>query len=136
MRTQSETPVLRAIHSERDLAWAHAEIDRLIDAKPGTPDYARLEVLGILVNVYELEHHRLPPPDPVEAIRFRMEQGGLQQKDLAALFGSRPRASEVLSRKRPLTLEMIRALHTRWGIPLQSLVDVQPPRQASEFPAE
>ena len=124
-RTRSEPAPIHAIHTEKDLAWAHAEIDRLIDAKPGTPDYRRLEVLGILVNAYELAHHRLPPPDPVDAILFRMEQGGLTQAALAELLGSRPRASEVLSRKRPLTLEMIRALHTQWGIPLRSLIGVE-----------
>ncbi len=81
-----------------------------------------LELLSLLVEKYELEHHRLEAPDPIEAIKFRMEQMNLKQVDIAPLFGGKTRVSEVLNRKRPLTLKMITLLNRYLGIPLESLM--------------
>ncbi len=113
---------VRPLRTEADLDWAFAQIDSLVDAVPGTREYDRLDVISTLVEAYEARHHVIPPPDPVDAIVFRMDQQGLTRKDLAALLGGRSRVSEVLSRKRPLSLTMVRALHRKWGIPLESLV--------------
>ncbi len=92
------------------------------DPNPSTSEGARLELLAKLVEDYEKEHFKFRKPDPVEAIIFRMEQQGLRQTDLAAIIGGKNRASEVLSRKRPLTLAMIRALHEKLGIPSELLI--------------
>ncbi len=91
-------------------------------APEGSPAAERLEVLVTLVQAYEAEHHPIAPPDPIEAIRFRMEQQGLTRKDLEAWIGTRARVSEVLSRKRPLTLAMIRRLRRGLGISADILV--------------
>lgn len=112
---------IRPIRTEEDHAAALAEIDRLMSAKPGSSEEDRLDVLATLVSAWEDEHMPLGPADPVEAIRFNMEQHDRTQADLAELLGSRARASEILSRKRRLTLDMIWSLHTEWGIPLESL---------------
>lgn len=98
------------------------EIERLWSAQPGSPEHDRLEVLAALVEDYEDEHEPMYPPDPVEAIRFRMEQLGINRKALEPSIGSRARVSEVLSGRRRLTLGMIRRLHTQLGIPLEALV--------------
>jgi HTH-type transcriptional regulator/antitoxin HigA len=87
-----------------------AEVQQLMDADPGTPDGDRLDVLVTLIEAYEDRHWFIEPPDPIEAIRIRMEQKHLRQRDLVPMIGSRGRASEVLSGKRPLTLPMIRRL--------------------------
>lgn len=113
---------IHPIRSEADYDRALAEIDRLWNASPGTEAADRLEVLGMLIEDYEERVWPLPPPDPIEAIKFRMEQGGLTTADLLPIFGTRGRVSEVLNRRRPLTLDMIRELHFRLGIPLESLV--------------
>ena len=104
------------------------EVDRLVavDPDPRSAEGARLELLAKLVEDYEKEHFKFRKPDPVEAILFRMEQQGLRQTDLAAMVGGKNRASEILSRKRPLTLAMIRALHEKLGIPSELLI--QEPR--------
>jgi HTH-type transcriptional regulator / antitoxin HigA len=101
-----------------------AEVERLVLQDPDleSPDGLRLELLAKLLEDYEREHFAFDKPDPVEAIVFRMEQLGLRQKDIAPLLGGKNRASEILSRKRPLTLPMIRALHERLGIPSESLI--------------
>lgn len=100
------------------------EVDRLVplDPDPETPEGARLELLAKLVEDYEKERFKFRKPDPVEAILFRMEEQGLRQKDIADIVGGKNRASEVLSRKRPLTLAMIRALHEKLGIPSELLI--------------
>lgn len=103
---------------------ALARIDNLIDAKHGTEEYDELEILSTLVEVYEEKHFPVPPPDPVEAIKFRMDQMGLKQSDIAKYLGGKNRASEVLSRKRPLSLRMIRNLHNNLKIPSESLLGV------------
>jgi len=92
------------------------------DPDPETPEGARLELLAKLVEDYEKERFNFRKPDPVEAIRFRMQEQGLRQKDIADIVGGKNRASEVLSRKRPLTLAMIRALHEKLGIPSELLI--------------
>lgn len=115
------------IKNELDHARALAELERLWNAKPGSPDHDRLDVLATLVNAYEEEHHPILPPDPVEAIRFRMEQLGLDRKALEKSIGSRSRVSEVLARRRDLSLAMIRRLHRDLGIPAEILIGGRTP---------
>ena len=117
-----EATNIRSIRSEADYERGLLEIERLWHARPGSVEKAELEALGALVEAYEERVYPVPNPDPIEAIKFRMEQGGLTSTDLLPIFGTRGRVSEVLNRKRPLTLDMIRQLHYRLGIPLQSLV--------------
>lgn len=116
--------MLKVIKSKADYTAALASIDRLIalDPEPGTPEADELDVLTVLVKDYETKQFPVQIPDPVEALQFRMEQGGLSQRDLVPFIGSRARVSEVLSRKRPLTLNMLRALHTGLGIPAAVLL--------------
>jgi HTH-type transcriptional regulator / antitoxin HigA len=92
------------------------------DPEPASPQGARLELLGKLIDDYEKERFKFRKPDPIEAILFRMEEQGLRQADIAAIVGGKNRASEILSRKRPLTLSMIRALHQKLGIPSELLI--------------
>ena len=113
---------VRPIKTRRDYSNAMSEIARLWNAKPGTAGHDKLDVLATLVEAYERRHFPLPAPDPVEAIRFRMEQLGLSRRDLEPVLGSRARVSEVLGRKRSLTLRMIRALHEKLGIPSDVLI--------------
>jgi HTH-type transcriptional regulator/antitoxin HigA len=113
---------IKPIRSETDHKKALAEIERLWNAKAGTAEHDKLEVLGTLVDAYEREHVRIDAPDPVSAILFRMEQQGLTRNDLLSYFGTRSRVSEVLARKRTLTLAMIRALHNGLRIPTDVLV--------------
>jgi HTH-type transcriptional regulator / antitoxin HigA len=113
---------LKPIRNKKNLKEALSRIDELIDAKTGTPEYDELEILSTLVEYYEEKHCPIPPPDPVEAIKFRMDQLGLNQSDVAKFFGGKNRASEVLSRKRPLNLRMIRKLHINLKIPSDSLL--------------
>jgi HTH-type transcriptional regulator/antitoxin HigA len=110
------------IRNDEDLREALAEIGPLLSSEPGNASEARLEVLSVLVRDYEMKHHPIPPPDPVEAIRFRLEQKGLTTKALEAVIGSRARVSEVLNRKRRLSLTMIQNLHEAFSIPLESLI--------------
>lgn len=93
-----------------------------IAIEPGSPEGEEIELLSLLVEKYEMEHHLLGTPDPIEAIKFRMEQMNLRQADIAPLFGGKTRVSEVLNRRRPLTLKMITLLNRYLGIPLESLV--------------
>ena len=113
---------IKPIKSEADYEKALAEIDGLMGATPGTSDSDRLEVLVTLVEAYEAGRWKIDAPDPISAIEHVMEAQGLRQKDLAALLGSQPRASEVLNRQRPLTLAMIRALSIEWKLPADVLV--------------
>ena len=98
------------------------EIERLWDAAPGSPEFDKLDILGTLVDAYERTHIPILPPDPVEAILFRLEQQGRTRKDLEPILGTRAGVSEVLNRRRNLTLAMIRALHRELHIPLEALV--------------
>jgi HTH-type transcriptional regulator/antitoxin HigA len=113
---------IKPIKSEADYDAALAEITSLMDAEPGTPEGDRLDVLVTLVEAYEAKHWRIDPPDPIEAIRLRMQQRRLSRRDLEKVLGSKSRVSEVLNRKRPLTLDMIRRLHATLGIPPESLI--------------
>lgn len=113
---------IKPIRNERDHARALADLEKLWDAKPGSPEHDRMDVLATLIDAYEDEHHPILPPDPVEAIRFRMEQLGLDRKALEKSIGSRARVSEVLARRRDLSLAMIRRLHRDLGIPAEILI--------------
>ena len=113
---------IRPIRSETDYDEALAEIDSLMGVDPGTPESDRLEVLVTLVERYESEHWAIDAPDPISAISHVMEARGLQQRDLAELIGSQSHASEVLRRRRPLSLAMIRMLAKEWGLPADVLV--------------
>ncbi len=110
------------IKTETEYEAALAEIDRLMDAAEGSPEADRLEVLSILVEAYENQHYPIAPPHPLDAIKFRMEQAGMTRKELEPYIGSRARVAEVLNGVRPLSLTMIRRLHTGLGIPLDSLI--------------
>ncbi|MES5098208.1 type II toxin-antitoxin system HigA family antitoxin [Agrobacterium sp. BA1120] len=116
---------IRAIKNDDDLAWAIAEISPYFDNPPdlGTPDADRFDVLATLIEAFEEKHYHIDAPEPVELIKTHMEITGRTQGDLAALFGSRSRASEVLNRKRALTVDMIYKLHKEWGIPADCLVE-------------
>jgi HTH-type transcriptional regulator / antitoxin HigA len=113
---------IKPIRSEEDYEAALAEIGRLWGARSGTADGDRLDVLATLIEAYEAEHHSMDPPDPIEAIKFRMEQQGLTRKDLERLLGTRTRVSEVLNRKRSLSIAMIRRLHEELGISAEVLI--------------
>lgn len=113
---------LRPIRTEADYDAALSEVERLWGSKVGTPAGDRLDVLLILIENYESKHHPIDPPDPVDAIKFRMEQMNLTRKDLEPVIGSRGRVAEVLNRRRPLSLAMIRSLHHKLRIPLESLI--------------
>jgi HTH-type transcriptional regulator/antitoxin HigA len=113
---------IRPIRTEKDYEAVLTEIERLFDAAPNTPDGDHLEVLVTLVEAYEAEHYTVPAPDPVEAIKYYMESRGLSRGDLEPYIGSRARVAEVLNRRRPLSLGMIRRLHTGLGIPAEVLV--------------
>jgi HTH-type transcriptional regulator/antitoxin HigA len=115
---------IRPIHTEADYKAALREVSASFDnePEPGTPDGDRFEVLLTLVEAYEAKHYPVDLPDPVEAIRFRMEQSGLTPKDLVPAIGQLNRVYEVLARKRPLTLKMIWRLHENFGIPAESLI--------------
>lgn len=110
------------IKTPRDYERALHRIERLMDANPGTKGGDELDVLTTLVEAYEAKHHAICPPDPIEAIKFRMDQLGMTRKDLEAIFGGRGRISEILTKKRGLSLEMIRRLHHELHIPLESLI--------------
>jgi HTH-type transcriptional regulator / antitoxin HigA len=113
---------IRPIKSERDYRKALKEIEVLFDAKLGTPEGDRLDVLTTLVEAYEAKHYPIDAPDPIEAIYFVMEQQGLKRKDLEPYIGGRSRVAEVLNHKRALTLTMIRKLHNALGIPAEVLI--------------
>ena len=113
---------LKPLRNEKDHERALAEVERLWGAKAGTPNGDRLDILATLIDAYETEHYPMEPPDPIEAIRFRMEQQGLTRKDLERVLGTRTRVSEVLNRKRGLSINMIRKLHEKLGIPADVLI--------------
>ena len=110
------------IKTEADYESALERIESLIGSQRGTHAFDELELLSALVEIYEQAHHPIDPPDPIDAIKFRIEQAGLKPKDLVPLMGSRAKVSEVLSRKRPLTLSLIRTLHEKLDIPAEILL--------------
>lgn len=118
----SELVKVRPIRSEADYEAALAEVESLMPARPGTPEGDRLEVLSALIEAYEAEHHAIDAPDPVALIEFVMEQRGLDRADVGKFIGTRGRVSEVLSKKRALSLPMIRRLHSGLGLPASVLV--------------
>lgn len=113
---------IKPIKTERDYHIALDRLEEIFDAKPGTSEGDELEVLGILIEKYEDENYPIDLPDPIEAIKFRMEQMDYSQNDLAKVLGLRSRASEILNRKRKLSLEMIRNLHNVMKIPTEVLI--------------
>jgi len=115
---------VRAIRTEADYEWALAEVEQYFEKEPalGTPDSDRFEILATLIEAYEARHWPIEPADPVDAIEYAMEIAGHTQTELARLLGSKSRASEVLKRKRPLTLAMINKLHEHWHIPAEALI--------------
>jgi HTH-type transcriptional regulator/antitoxin HigA len=120
---------VKPIRSAADHRAAMAEVKRLWGSKNGTPNGDRLDVLATLIDAYEAQHEPIDQPDPIEAIRFRMEQQGLTRKDLEPLLGTRTRVSEVLNRKRALSIGMIRRLHAKLGIAAEVLI--RAPRPAT-----
>ena len=114
--------VIKPIKTEKDYQDALARLDVLFDSKNGSPDGDELELLGILIEKYEDIHFPIGFPDPIEAIKFRMEQLGYNQNDLAKVVGLKSRVSEILNKKRKLTLEMIRILHHNLKIPTEVLI--------------
>ncbi len=117
---------LKIIRNEEMYDEALAFVSSLMDAKPGSKQEEELELWSLLIEQYEKEHHPIEDPDPIEAIRFRMDQLGLHRKDLVPFIGQKSKVSEVLNRKRPLSLPMIRSLHNFLGIPAAVLVRESP----------
>jgi len=113
---------IKPIRTEKDYEQALEQIEAIFDAQPGTPEFDTLEVLSILVENYEEQHYPITPPDPIEAIEFHMDRLGLSRRDLEPYIGSRARVSEILNRRRPLTLAMIRRLQAGLGIPAEVLL--------------
>jgi HTH-type transcriptional regulator / antitoxin HigA len=113
---------VKPIRSEADYEKALAEVERLWGARSGTPEGDRLDVLATLIDAYESAHHPIGPPDPIEAIKFRMEQQGLTRRDLERILGTRTRVAEVLNRRRGLSINMIRRLHDKLGISAEVLI--------------
>ena len=120
---------VKPIRSRRDYEAALDEVGRLWGARAGTRDGDRLDVLATLIDAYEAEHYPMDPPDPIEAIKFRMEQQGLTRRDLEEIIGTRTRIAEILNRKRGLSIAMIRRLHERLGISAEVLI--RPSRQSA-----
>jgi antitoxin component HigA of HigAB toxin-antitoxin module len=113
---------LRPVRTKKDYKAALKRVDALLDARRGSREADELEALSILIEAYESEAFPIDEPDPIAYLKFCMEAQGLEQADLARVLGSRSRASEILARKRPLTLDMIRAIGAAWHIPVEPLV--------------
>ena len=113
---------MKIIRSESEYKKALIKLEKLFNAKPNSSKGDELELLSLLIEKYEQEKFPIDMPDPIDAIKFRMEQMGYTQNDLAKIIGLKSRASEILNRKRPLTLEMIRNLHEKMNIPTQILI--------------
>jgi HTH-type transcriptional regulator/antitoxin HigA len=113
---------LKPIRNKKDYEAALKQVEQLWGARLGTEEGDRLDVLATLIDVYEAAHYPIDPPDPIEAIKFRMEQQGLSRKDLEPLIGTRTRVAEVLNRRRSLSIGMIRRLHKKLGISADVLI--------------
>ena len=122
---------IKPVRTKADHRAALKEIESLMNARANTPEGERLDVLVTLVEAYERKHVPMDMPDPVEAIKFVMEQRGLTVKDLESMIGRTNRIYEVLNRKRPLTLKMIWRLHQGLGIPAECLIKPSDERQAA-----
>ncbi len=118
----SELVMVRPIRTEADYEAALEEIGKIMTARAGTPEGDRLDVLSTLVEAYEAEHHAIEAPDPIALLEFAMEQRGADRTELEPMIGPRGRVSEVLTRKRPLSLSMIRKLKDEWHLPADVLV--------------
>lgn len=116
------TRELKPIRTKADHKAALAELESLWGAKSGTPRGDRLDVLATLIDAYEAQNFAIDPPDAIDAIKFRMEQQGLTRRDLEEMIGTRTRIAEVLNRKRALSINMIRRLHEKLGIPAEVLI--------------
>ncbi len=115
---------IKPIKSEEDYQQALRRLEELFSAKPDTKEGDELEILGILIENYEEEHFPVESPDPIEALKFRMDQMGLDQQDLTRIIGSKSRTSDLLNRKRPLSIQQIRLLHNVLHIPADVLLKV------------
>jgi HTH-type transcriptional regulator/antitoxin HigA len=115
-------PDIKPIRTEADYDAALSEVERLWGAKLGTPEGDRLDVLATLIDSYEQAHYPMDPPDPIEAIKFRMSQQKLTRKQLEPMIGTRTRVAEVLNRRRSLSISMIRRLHSTLGISAEVLI--------------
>jgi HTH-type transcriptional regulator/antitoxin HigA len=122
---------IKPIRTNADYKSALEEIEKLWGAKSGTPDGDRLDVLATLIDAYEAIHYPMDPPDPIEAIKFRMEQQGLSRKDLEPMLGTRTRVAEVLNRRRNLSIGMIRRLNKVLGISAETLIRAPSGRKAA-----
>ena len=130
-RSKAPDAGIRPIRTKADYQAALKEAERLWDAEPGTPAGDRVDVLTTLIEAYESKHFPIEAPDPIAAIEFMMEQMSLTRRDLEVAIGSRGRVSEVLNRKRPLTLPMVRALASLLHIPVDVLVQPYEARSAA-----
>ena len=113
---------IKPIKTKKDYKAALQRLEMIFDSNPGSAQGDELEILGILIDNYEKTHYPIDYPDPIEAIKFRMEQLGYTQNDLAKIVGLKSRASEILNKKRKLTLEMVRQIHTKLNIPTNVLI--------------
>jgi len=113
---------IKPIRSEEDYDKALKRLEKIFDSQPGSKEGDELEILSLLIEDYENKHYPIGPPNPIEAIKFRMDQLGMNQKDLGKVLGHKSRASEILNKKRRLTLEMIRKLNRELKIPTEVLV--------------
>ncbi len=113
---------MRLIKTEEDYNQALVRMEKLFDVKPDSKDFDEAELLIALIEIYEAEHYKIEAPDPVEAIKFRMEQMNMRRVDMAKYLGTRGRVSEILNRQRTLTLSMIKRVHHDFGIPAESLL--------------
>lgn len=130
--------MIKPIRTDRDHANALARIEEIFAAKPGTPEFDELDVLATLVEAYERVHYPIDPPLPIEALKFRMDQGQFTRADLTELLGGRAKVTEVLSSKRALSKVMIVRLHRKYAIPYESLLgDIErAPRAMRRRPAK
>ena len=117
---------LRPIKTEDDYRAALAEIEGIFQAEPGTPDGDRLDILTLMVEAYEEQHYPIPPPSPLDALEYHLESRGLTRRDLEPYLGSRARVTEVMNRRRALTIDMIRRLHQGLGISAEVLIQPYP----------
>lgn len=113
---------IKLIKTEDEYSKALSRMDELFDVTPSSKEFDEAELLMAIIDIYEQKHYHIDAPDPIEAIKFRMEQMNLKRTDLTKYIGSRGRVSEILNRQRKLTLEMIKRLHHDFGIPAESLL--------------
>jgi HTH-type transcriptional regulator/antitoxin HigA len=141
-KMKSRKRAIRPLRNEADYEAALDDIERYFDKEParGTPAADRFDLLALVIDDYEKKRWPIEPPDPVDAIRYRMETGNFTQADLGRLIGSRQRASDILQRRRKLTMQMAWKLHRAWGIPAEALIRPpvarSAPHRTSRFAAE